>query len=137
MAGPKPRVANKNNPYSQVKVGGASFTVGAEVSNAITVNIQLKDGDGVDLAVRGHVGRWYLSDDANGDTIATAITSVAAGTDGVVKSSTTGQEGWATSEADGDLDMVFTLSSGAKTVYLVLIMPDGTLVISTAITFAA
>ena len=41
-----------------------------------------------------------------------------------------------TSESDGDIDIDFT-DSGAQTVYLVLVMPNGRLVISSAITHAA
>lgn len=62
----------------------ASFVIGAEGGNVINVAVQLKDGNGADLAVRGKV-RAYLSDDANGDSVtATAPDGgIAIGTDGV------------------------------------------------------
>jgi hypothetical protein len=63
----------------------ASFVIGAEGGDAINVGIQLKDADGVDLAVRGMV-KAYLSDDAAGDSLAAAAPSggCAIGTDGVL-----------------------------------------------------
>jgi len=63
----------------------ATFVVGAEGGEAINVAIQLTDGNGADLAVRGMV-RAYLSNDANGDSLATTAPSggCAIGTDGVL-----------------------------------------------------
>jgi hypothetical protein len=123
------------NPAAVGLVGGADFTIGAEDTNAITVNIQLKNQWGKNLAYRAMID-WVLFGDANGDTLPTALTSVAAGTDGWVSSTVTGLRGVAGCEADGDLDMVFTLSSGARTVYLGIRLSDGTYAISDAITFA-
>lgn len=134
MAG---KISAKNSPYYSNLVGGVSFSIGAEASNIITVAVQLKDANLRDLAVRGHVG-WYLSDDANGDSqVATAPDgNVAAGTDGIVVSTTTGKSGWAVSESDGDIDIAITHAAGAKTVYLIIRLPDGSLAPSGAITFA-
>lgn len=130
------RVPAKKNPFLPGYVQSAGFTVGAEDTNAITVNVQLKDKRGQDASQRLNV-RWYLAGDAAGDTLTgTAADSVAAGTDGMVNTTTTGKAGNATCEADGDIDFVITYASGALTVYLVLVMPDGTLVVSGAITFA-
>ena len=42
-----------------------------------------------------------------------------------------------TTENDGDVDVNITHAAGAKTVYLVCIMPDGQLYVSGAITFSA
>lgn len=129
-------VPNAGNPFKTAVVAGASFTIGDEDSNAITVNVQLKDQYGDDLEERTTV-KWWLFGDANGDTLATAIsTGVTAGTDGWVKEVTAGQHGFAGCESDGDLDLVLTKSSGAQTVYLGIDMPDGSRAISGAITFA-
>ncbi|OFX13611.1 MAG: hypothetical protein A2W00_04435 [Candidatus Eisenbacteria bacterium RBG_16_71_46] len=68
----------------------ATIVVGAETGgNTINVAVQLKDGNAADLAVRGHV-RAYLSDDANGDSLAAATPSggIAIGTDGLLVSLT-------------------------------------------------
>lgn len=63
----------------------ATFVVGAEGGDVINVAIQLNDADGVALAVRGAV-KAYLSNDANGDSLATNAPSggCAIGTDGVL-----------------------------------------------------
>lgn len=114
----------------------ASFTIGAESSNTITVNIQLKDREnGNELSERASVG-FYLSSDANGDSITTAATSLAAGTDGLMQEWISNSAGRLVSEADGDIDVVIGDASGVATYYLVLIMPDGKLYVSDAITFA-
>ena len=118
------------------KLGTPSFVIGAEGSNAINVGIQLKDSVGVDLAVRGSI-RAYLSDDAAGDSIAGTAPSggVVIGTDGVLIPIVAGKAFELVSEADGDIDITIT-EAGADTWYLILIMPDGRLVASGAITFA-
>lgn len=114
----------------------ASFTVGAEAANAIAVTVQLSDRkNGGDMSERINVA-WYLSADANGDTIAAAPSSgIAIGTDGLLIEWTANVAGMVTSEADGDIDVVLTEAS-TGTWYLVLVMPDGKLYVSGAITFA-
>ncbi len=114
----------------------ASFTVGAEVANAIAVTVQLSDRkNGGDMSERINVA-WYLSADANGDTIAAAPSSgIAIGTDGLLIEWTANVAGMVTSEADGDIDVVLTEAS-TGTWYLALVMPDGKLYVSGAITFA-
>ena len=114
----------------------ATFTIGAEAGNVINVAIQLKDGAGDDLATRAAVG-FYLSDDADGDTIVAAATSLAIGTDGVAIENISNSAGVLISEADGDIDLNIGDASGAATYYLVLVMPSGELVVSSVITFAA
>lgn len=128
--------AARSSYYSNA-IGGAGFVIGVEGSNIITVNVQLKDVNLQDLAVRGFV-HWFLSDDANGDSLAaTAVDGgVAAGTDGWVSQDVTGKRGVGMSESDGDLDIAITHAAGAKTVYLGIVLPDGARVMSNAITFA-
>ena len=113
----------------------AEITVGAEDANAIPVTIQLKDGLGDDLAVRGAV-HAYLSDDANGDSIAATAPSSgwAIGTDGLLIPLVANKAALLVSEEDGDIDLAIT-EAGAATWYLVLVMPDGRLIVSDAITF--
>lgn len=115
----------------------ATITVGAEGTNAIDVTIQLKDANGDDLAVRGAV-RAYLSNDANGDSIITTAPSghVAIKTDGVCAHLITDKVFELISESDGDIDLTIT-EAGALTCYLILILPNGKLKASGAITFAA
>ncbi len=123
------------------KIDGAPFdatiTVGAETGgNTINVGIQLKDANGADLAVRGSVP-FYLSADANGDGIATAPSGgIAIGTDGFMIEWAANLSGLLVSEADGDIDINFIEAAGL-TVYLILVLPNGKLKASGAITFAA
>ena len=114
----------------------ATFTIGTEAANVINVAVQLKDGAGDDIATRAAV-QFYLSDDADGDTIVAAATSLAIGTDGVAIENISNSAGLLISEADGDIDINIGDASGAATYYLVLVMPSGELVVSDAITFAA
>ena len=123
----------------------AVITVGSEVADAIIVTIQLKGPSGTDLKARASI-LAYLSDDAYGDSVVATEPSgaVAIGTDGLLIPILTGVSAselsktifQLTSEADGDIDISIT-EAGAKTLYLVLVMPDGRLVVSDAITFAA
>ena len=115
----------------------ATITVGAETGgNTINVAIQLKDADGVDLSIHGRV-MAYLSNDANGNSIATTAPSghVAIGTDGLLIPQVTDKAFDLVSEADGDIDLN-VVEAGAATWYLILVLPNGKLVSSAAITFA-
>jgi len=132
---PEYLVPADKSPYASNAVGSATFTIGTEAGNAITVNVQLKSQQLTDLAKRAKVD-WYLAGDANGDSLASAVDSVAAGTDGVVRETVTGLCGFAVSEVDGDIDFVITEANATPTVYLAIVLPDGSLVVSNAITFA-
>lgn len=114
----------------------ASFVIGAEAGNVINVAIQLKDADGSDLATRAAV-HFYLSDDPEGDTVIVAATSLAIGTDGIAIEYVSNSAGLLVSEVDGDIDVNIGVASGAATYYLVLVLPNGLLKVSAAITFAA
>jgi hypothetical protein len=118
------------------QLASATSVGGAEGGNAINVAIQLKDANGADLAVRGNV-YGYLSDDANGDSLIGTATSgtVVIGTDGVMQVMEAKKSFRLTSESDGDIDITIT-EAGVKTLYLILVMPNGKLVASGAITFA-
>lgn len=120
------------------RVCGATFTLGAEANDARNVGIQLKDALGADLNERACIFA-YLSDDAEGDDLtATAPAGGAAiGTDGVAIPVVTNKAWQLVSEDDGDIDITITHATGAKTWYLILVMPNGTLVASAAIAFAA
>lgn len=115
-----------------------SFTVGAEVDNSINVAIQLKNGIGGNRSERTAVFA-YLSDDANGDSIAGTAPdgNVAIGTDGVLIPVVADKAFYLISESDGDIDLDIGLTTGADTWYLVVVLPNGDLKVSGAITFAA
>lgn len=116
---------------------GASFVIGSETGgNTINVGIQLEDADGNALAARASVYA-YLSDDADGDSIAATAPSggVAIGTDGIIDEVTAGKSFFLHSEADGDID-IDIVEAGADTWYLVVVLTNGLHVVSGAITFA-
>jgi hypothetical protein len=116
----------------------AGITVGAEAGgNTINVAIQLREDKSQVDTVRKAVFA-YLSNDANGDSIATTAPSGgwAIGTDGLLIPVVAGKAAMLVSESDGDIDVSIVEAAGA-TWYLILVMPNGRLVASGAITFAA
>lgn len=137
--GTKDNVLNLNGTVEveDVRVAAkATFVVGTEATNAITVAVTFKDGN--DVAVAAPVATvCYLANDAAGlDVHATAGTSANDnGTDGDVKDLVSGLVALVVSEATGELDFKVT-STGTPTYYLACRMPQGTLSVSGAITFA-
>lgn len=115
-------------------VAGVSITVGTENTNVRAITIQLKDGQGADLAIRGSVHIAVFAD-ANGDAfVATGgSTGIAVGTDGALLPIVTKKLFLAVSEADGDIDLTWT-DTGTEAAYLGIILPNGKLVISAALT---
>lgn len=112
------------------------FTIGSEAGNIINAGLQLNDAGGDALATRASVFA-YLSDDANGDSIAATAPDGgwAIGTDGLLVPVVTNKAAQLVSESDGDIDINIT-ESGAGTWYLIVILPNGKLSASGAITFA-
>jgi hypothetical protein len=113
---------------------GATITVGAETGgNTINVAIQLTDPTGANLAKSAALVA-YLSDDAAGLSITATgpSTETAIGTDGDLGVLLTKKVYLFVSEADGSID-VDVVESGSATWYLVLVMPNGSLVVSDAI----
>ncbi|MDV2988567.1 MAG: hypothetical protein P3T54_00175 [Dehalogenimonas sp.] len=116
----------------------ATITVGTHDTGAFPVTIQLKNAQGGDLNHSRAVA-FYLSKDSDGSSIAadtTDTTEIAILTDGLLVENVTDISGWLISEADGDIGLTITVADG-KTAYLVLIMPDGQLVISDVMTWAS
>lgn len=114
----------------------ATFTIGAETGgNTKNVAIQLQNANGEDLYSRAGV-LAYLSSDAEGDNIISSAPSggVAIGTDGVAIPLVAGKAFMLISEDDGDID-INIIEAGAATYYLILVMPDGSLLASSVITF--
>ena len=113
----------------------ASFTIAAEDSNVIAVNIQLKDFEGKDLNVPASVVA-YLSNVSTGLTphpISGEI-SLTSGGDGDVIVLLTLNCWLLISEADGDIDIDVN-ETGTDDLYLVLVMPNGKLVVSDVLDF--
>lgn len=120
------------------QAAGATITVGAETTNVINVTIQLLDANGADLAKKAGVKMFLTSDDTGNALEAAGPDSWEVGTDGILipDGDDSVISGLLISEADGDIDLNLT-HSGADTFYLNLVMPNGDIVTSDAITFDA
>ena len=116
---------------------GATITVSEKDTDEWYVNIQLTDYQGNDLAVAGNV-MAYLASDADGldFNTATVTTETAIGTDGSLAIVIAKILYSLTSEKDGDIDLVVT-DTGDDVYYFVVVLPNGKLVVSDAITFAS
>lgn len=127
-------------PTDKVDLGGvaagASITVGAEVANVRAIAIQLKDGLGRDLAQRAAVQVAVFAD-ANGDAfvVTGGTTGIAVGADGALLPIAAKKLFQAISEADGDIDLTWT-DTGTEAAYLGVILPNGKVVVSAALTNA-
>ncbi len=77
------KVPNKRSPWYTPPVSDASFVVGVETVDAITINGQALDTAGADAVARA-VLTAYLSSDASGDVLASPPEGLAAGTDGTL-----------------------------------------------------
>lgn len=118
-------------------VGGATFTIGAENTNVKNVAIQLTDGLGNNLAHAACV-QIYLAADSAGQVIGSGVgtpAGLAIGTNGLYRQLTANISGFCTSEANGLIDLNIT-NTGTGSQYLVVVLPNGKLVVSGAITFA-
>lgn len=131
------KLARKSLPFQVQVVGDATFTVGAESSNVVNFACQLKDENGKALTQRVNV-RAYFADAPTGAAIqATAASStVAIGTNGAIVAELVTKKAWLiTTNATGQFDINAT-EAGAKTAYLVVVLPDGTLKVSGVGTWA-
>jgi hypothetical protein len=134
MANAPARLPAADSPfYAANKVNRASFTIGAEAVDVINVAAQLKDANNAAVAERCSV-MGFLSQDAEGDSLAAALDTVAIGTNGVAIPLITGRAFQFVSNASGQFDINIT-ENATGTWYLHLVMPDGSLVSSGAITF--
>lgn len=116
---------------------GVKFSAGAEAANVINLAIQLLASDGSDLVGRGVID-FYLSDDMYGNTCASTAEGLAIGTDGIIIGGHASLNSITIlSEADGDIDIDITESTGADVYYAVVILPGGKKIVSDQIVFAA
>ena len=114
----------------------ASITIAS--SDPAVITIQLKDYAGNDLDVAASIIA-YMASDSTGLIPAAAISGEVALTssgDGAVIVLLTHCAYLLVSEADGDIDVTITDTS-THTEYLVLVMPNGKLVVSGALVFTA
>lgn len=112
----------------------ASFSIAGATTDATRiVSVQLKDFEGKDLTERACIYA-YLSNDEYGDSVVTAVETCVIDGDGVLEDITSAVSFMLTSEADGDID-VKVGETGTGEYYLVLVMPNGKLVVSDMIEF--
>lgn len=114
-----------------------SFTVGAELTNAINVAMVLKNANGRTLDEVA-VFRAYLCDAATGQGGVTATvpdSGVAVGTKGDILASLVTNKMWELScDVDGGIDLTIT-HSGVHSYYLLVIDPMGNVHASPVIAF--
>lgn len=114
----------------------ASFVIGTQSGTAINVAIQLKDADLNNLSISSGI-QVYLSDSSVGSGfIATAPSgTVAIGTNGFLYDVGSNKKVFLLlSNTSGQIDININ-NTGAKTLYVVLILPSGKLKVSGAVTF--
>lgn len=111
------------------------FTIGAETANVINVSVQLRNADNQNLATRRHI-LAYLSGASSGASLATAPSGgVAIGTEGLLIEPVDNRAFRVLTNASGVFDINIT-DTGTPTMHLVLVFPNGSIQVSTAITFA-
>ena len=116
----------------------ATITITQSASGSFNAAIDLLGTNGDALTNMAVVG-FYFSTDVTGQVLAvtsTDLTSVAIGTDGMLMEDNVTGNVWgrAVCETDGDIDIDVVVPA-SKVVYLNLIMPDGTVVVSAAMTY--
>jgi hypothetical protein len=119
-------------------ISSAAFTIGTETANVIRVTVQLKDLAGEDITERvGNVLGYlsatqdypsFVSDPSGGWAIVS--------NSGTLSQFISNRVAHFTSNVSGVFAVDIT-ESGTKTFYLVLVLPNGKLISSNAITFAA
>mgnify|MGYP001552453278 CR=1 FL=1 len=121
-------------------VRGATITVGAEDTNSINVAVQLFSDVGKSVECTAvSVVTAILSDSASTAVPCTTAPDgdIAVGTDGAILLEHVADKVFVIeSEADGDFDLDIGEAS-AGTWYLHVVLPDGSVEVSPAITFAA
>lgn len=114
----------------------ATITVGAENSNVRAITIQLKDSEGRDINYVESVMLVVYGDANKTSYVGTGgSTGIAIGTDGALLALVAKKVFLATSESDGDIDLTWT-DTGTEAAYLGLHLPNGRIIMSSALTNA-
>jgi hypothetical protein len=112
----------------------ASIVVSAENTNVRTITIQLKDAEGRDINYVESVNIGVFLDAGRLAFVATGgSTGIAIGTDGALLAVVAKKLFAATSEADGDIDLIWT-DTGTEVAYLGVQLPNGRWVMSDPLT---
>lgn len=133
--GPANQLVSNEVQISQPCVD-ASITVGSEISNARAITIQLKDSNGNDINYAETCEVLMYADAAQAAFVTTGgSTGIAIGTDGALLTLVAKKAFMVTSETDGDIDLTYT-DTGTEAVYLGLRLPNGRVIMSSALTNA-
>jgi len=119
------------------KCTDASITIGAEgatAANVRRITIQLKDSVGNDIDYVEHVEiGTYTSSAMTAFGTTGPSTGLAAGTDGALQTILAKRRFIATSETDGDIDLLYTdTATGTNTLAIGVKLPTGRVVVSSA-----
>lgn len=118
------------------KCADASIAVSDEATNVRTITIQLKDANGADIDYVEEVElAMFLTADRLAYVVTGGSTGIAIGTDGALSTIVAKKRFYATSEADGDIDLTWT-DTGTEAAFLGLKLPTGRWVMSSALTNA-
>lgn len=117
----------------------ATFTIGAEAANVINVAVQLAEAKAGRNVGQRCVLKCYLADNADGHGLTATVptSTVAIGTNGEkLAALVTDKAFLILTDASGRFDLNLTQTAAPVTYYLVVVLPDGSLTISSAITYA-
>ena len=112
---------------------GASFAIATEADNEIVVTVTLQDVDGTTMAVASAV-RVYLSDLATGLAITATAPNTSGACDNELAEPLAKAQWIALSSAAGVITVTLGETS-TGTWYVVVVLADGTLAVSGAVTF--
>ena len=123
-----------------LQIGGGSniqvdISIGAETSNEITVTVQLQDSSGNNITSGNYVLYMFLSDDNEILQFTTDLPDGFVSGVGTFSEIITSVYLLAVFE-NGEFELTIS-KTGEETWFLVVILPDGTFVVSEAISFAA
>lgn len=137
------KLANGNYAVSDALTWGieydVTFTIGAEAGEVINVGIQVVNANADPVAAVIPL-LCFVCSDALGETVeAIPDVTVAVGTDGEITATRIANVDFTlTTEATGAADLDFTdAGAGAETGYLAIRLPNGTYVVSNALTWTA
>lgn len=133
------KVPRAKSPYKSVTTGVVGFTISAEgafAANEIRVGVQAKDDNGNNIAAGVFLDAYLATDAAGLNPVATAPNGgVGAGAVGKIIPLVADKAFKLITDATGKVDVDVT-DSGTPTFYLVICLPDGSIQVTAALTFA-
>ena len=120
-------------------VAGVTFTVGAAHTDTVNVAVQLTDEAGANIANKTHLTfMLFTTAAATAFNTLTLTTATAIGTDGTLLLEKTTDELYTVmTDVTGSFDVDLVYTTGAGTLFLGVVLPNGKLAVSTVVTFTA